>query len=74
MDKDLESMVEYRLTKESDLHQVAQIHKYQFPTHYLGQFSTSLLEAFYRNLLDGGYHYFLLLRANSHRGKELEQG
>lgn len=45
-------MTEYRLAKQSDLIQVAQIHKIQFPTHYLGQFSVSLLEEFYKNLLN----------------------
>lgn len=48
-------MVEYRLANMADLVQVAKIHKEQFPNHYLGQFSTSLLEKFYKNLLDGGY-------------------
>lgn len=48
-------MKEYRLAKQSDLLQVAQIHKEQFPTHYLGQFSISLLKSFYKNLLNSGY-------------------
>lgn len=48
-------MIKYRLVKEADLHQVAQIHKDQFSAHYLGQFSTSFLEVFYKNLLDAGY-------------------
>lgn len=45
-------MTEYRFAKQPDLIQVARIHKDQFPTHYLGQFSVSLLEEFYKNLLN----------------------
>lgn len=52
-------MIEYRLAKKEDLLQVAMIHKEQFPTHYLGQFSISLLESFYRNLLDGEYIFIV---------------
>ena len=48
-------MIEFRFAKHPDLIQIAQIHKEQFTTHYLGQFSNSLLEAFYKNLLDAGY-------------------
>lgn len=48
-------MIEYRLARQSDLLQVAKIHKEQFPTHYLGQFSISLLKSFYKNFLDSGY-------------------
>lgn len=62
MDKDIEIMIEYRLARESDLHEVARIHKDQFPTHYLGQFSTSLLETFYRNLLDAGYVFVVAVK------------
>lgn len=58
-------MIEYRLARESDLRQVAQIHKEQFPTHYLGQFSTSLLETFYRNLLDGGYVFVVAVEEDT---------
>lgn len=47
-------MVIYRKTTDADIKQIAQIHKEQFSTHYLGQFSLSLLEKFYKNLLDGG--------------------
>lgn len=52
-------MIDYRFAKQKDLIQVAQIHKEQFTTHYLGQFSISLLEAFYRNLLDAGYVFIV---------------
>jgi ribosomal protein S18 acetylase RimI-like enzyme len=45
-------MIQYRFAKHLDLPQIAKIHKDQFPTHYLGQFSISLLEKFYQNLLD----------------------
>lgn len=45
-------MITYRLANKEDLIQVAQIHKEQFPTHYLGQFNTSLLVKFYSYLLD----------------------
>ena len=45
-------MVTYRLANKEDLIQVAQIHKEQFPTHYLGQFNKSLLVKFYSYLLD----------------------
>lgn len=45
-------MIKYRLAKPEDLIQVAQIHKDQFPTHYLGQFNKSLLVKFYSYLLD----------------------
>ena len=53
-------MIEYRFAKKEDLLQVAMIHKEQFPTHYLGQFSISLLESFYRNLLDGEYIFIVV--------------
>lgn len=56
-------MINYRLALDSDLLQVAQIHKAQFPTHYLGQFSISLLRAFYKNLLDDG-HVFVVAEEN----------
>lgn len=59
MDKNRNKMIEYRLAKKEDLLQVAMIHKEQFPTHYLGQFSISLLESFYRNLLDGEYIFIV---------------
>lgn len=52
-------MIEYRFAKQEDLLQIAQIHKEQFPTHYLGQFSIYLLEAFYRNLLEAGYVFIV---------------
>lgn len=52
-------MTEYRFARQDDLLQVARIHKDRFPTHYLGQFSTALLEAFYRNLLEDG-HLFVV--------------
>lgn len=45
-------MITYRLANKEDLIQVAQIHKEQFPTHYLGQFNKSLLVKFYSYLLD----------------------
>lgn len=45
-------MINYRLANKADLIQVAQIHKEQFPTHYLGQFNKSLLVKFYSYLLD----------------------
>lgn len=45
-------MINYRLANVEDLIQVAQIHKDQFPTHYLGQFNRSLLVKFYSYLLD----------------------
>lgn len=45
-------MIKYRLANKEDLIQVAQIHKEQFPTHYLGQFNVSLLARFYSYLLD----------------------
>ena len=48
-------MIEYRLATSADLKQVANIHKEQFPDHYLGQFSTTILERFYECLLDAGY-------------------
>lgn len=44
-------MVEYRHANIQDLSQIAQIHKEQFPTHYLGSFSIILLKRFYSNLL-----------------------
>lgn len=59
MDKNRNKMIEYRFAKKEDLLQVAMIHKEQFPTHYLGQFSISLLESFYRNLLDGEYIFIV---------------
>ena len=45
-------MVTYRFATSDDLIKVAQIHKEQFPTHYLGQFNKSLLACFYSYLLD----------------------
>lgn len=56
-------MIEFRFAKHTDLIQVAQIHKDQFTTHYLGQFSNSLLEIFYKNLLDAG-HIFIIAEEN----------
>ena len=52
-------MIEYRYAKKTDLIQVAQIHKEQFKSHYLGQFSSSLLESFYKNLLEGGFVFIV---------------
>lgn len=46
-------MITYRLATNEDLIKIAQIHKEQFPTHYLGQFNKSLLVRFYSYLLDG---------------------
>lgn len=57
-------MVHYRLANEKDLRQIAQIHKDQFPTHYLGQFSISLLMAFYKNLLDDRFIFIVGVEEN----------
>lgn len=48
-------MIEYRLATSVDLRQVAEIHKSQFPDHYLGQFSITTLVRFYKCLLEDGY-------------------
>lgn len=52
-------MIKYRFAKHLDIIQVALIHKEQFKNHYLGQFSISLLIAFYKNLLDAGYVFIV---------------
>lgn len=36
-----------RNATEEDLQQIATVHKKQFPTHFLGRYSKSLLEKFY---------------------------
>lgn len=56
-------MITYRISNIKDLSFVAKIHKEQFPTHYLGQFSISFLEFFYKNLLNDG-HLFLVAEEN----------
>lgn len=61
-------MTEYRLAIEDDLLQVARIHKDRFPTHYLGQFSTVLLEAFYRNLLEDGHLFVVAVEEGEVQG------
>lgn len=52
-------MIEYRFATPLDMVQIANIHKEQFPTHYLGQFSVSLLVSFYQTLLCDG-HIFIV--------------
>ena len=61
-------MTEYRFAREDDLLQVARIHKDQFPTHYLGQFSIALLGAFYRNLLEAGHLFVVAVEEGEVRG------
>ena len=40
-----------RPTNIKDISAIASIHKVQFPSHFLGQYSTSLLSEFYRSFL-----------------------
>lgn len=61
-------MIDYRFAEQSDLLQVAKIHKEQFKTHYLGQFSISLLIDFYKNLLDAGYVFIVAVEDGVVRG------
>lgn len=52
-------MVNYRKVNEQDLWQIANIHKEQFPDHYLGKFSVSLLYKFYKNLYEGDFIFLV---------------
>jgi ribosomal protein S18 acetylase RimI-like enzyme len=51
MDKNLRERTIVRRATKSDLKDVAKIHKLQFKTHYLGNFSERLLYHFYESLL-----------------------
>ena len=57
-------MVNYRNVNDKDLLQIAKIHKEQFPDHYLGKFSVSLLHKFYKNLYEGNF-IFLVAEDNN---------
>lgn len=52
-------MVNYRNVNDKDLWQIAKIHKEQFPDHYLGKFSVSLLYKFYKNLYVGNFIFLV---------------